>query len=145
MNIFVVVMGGGYALAALEAPAQLAAQATYTLHNQQKAPPCSLDVTGLTLRPLPPGCGPHILLCSSYFGAGATRGLDVTGLTLRGFTYQAVGQLAQRQPQAFAGRTDIAARCVTEACTALWAHRVAPNPSLQVLCSLMAGWSERLS
>ncbi|PRW21127.1 proteasome-associated ECM29-like protein isoform X1 [Chlorella sorokiniana] len=41
---------------------------------------------------------------------GAARGLDVTGLTLRGFTYQAVGQLAQRQPQAFAGRTDIAAR-----------------------------------
>ncbi len=42
--------------------------------------------------------------------AGGARGLDVTGLTLRGFTYQAVGQLAQRQPQAFAGRTDIAAR-----------------------------------
>ncbi|EFN52702.1 hypothetical protein CHLNCDRAFT_138705 [Chlorella variabilis] len=41
---------------------------------------------------------------------GSTRSGDSTALTLRGFTYQAVGQLAQRQPQAFAGRTDIAAR-----------------------------------
>lgn len=44
--------------------------------------------------------------------AASTRGGDVGGLTLRGFTYQAVGQLAQRQPQAFAGRLDIATRWV---------------------------------
>jgi hypothetical protein len=42
--------------------------------------------------------------------AASTRAGDAASLTLRGFTYQAVGQLAQRQPQAFAGRTDIAAR-----------------------------------
>lgn len=47
---------------------------------------------------------------AALLSAGSARSLDVTGLTLRGFTYQAVGQLAQRQPQAFAGRTDIAAR-----------------------------------
>lgn len=40
----------------------------------------------------------------------SSKGLDTVSLTLRGFTYQAIGQLAQRQPQAFAGRTDIAAR-----------------------------------
>lgn len=34
----------------------------------------------------------------------------MAGLSLRGFTYQAIGQLAQRQPQAFAGRLDIATR-----------------------------------
>lgn len=49
----------------------------------------------------------HLLSAS---GAASTRAGDAASLSLRGFTYQAVGQLAQRQPQAFAGRTDIAAR-----------------------------------
>lgn len=54
---------------------------------------------------------PHQALPLPLFPiAASTQGADVSALTLRGFTYQAVGQLAQRQPGAFAGRMDIAAR-----------------------------------
>ena len=35
---------------------------------------------------------------------------DTAGLTLRGFTYQALGQLARRAPELFQADTDIAAQ-----------------------------------
>ncbi|GAB4815511.1 hypothetical protein N2152v2_002557 [Parachlorella kessleri] len=51
--------------------------------------------------------------CLNLLDTESTRGQDTVSLTLRGFTYQAIGQLAQCQPQAFAGRTDIAERFFT--------------------------------
>lgn len=53
----------------------------------------------------------HLALpLAPFHCAESTQGLDSVALMLRGFTYQAIGQLAQRQPKAFAGRIDIAAR-----------------------------------
>ena len=67
--------------------------------------------------------------------AGSTRGGDVTSLTLRGFTYQAVGQLAQRQPRAFAGRTDIAADFFTALATEQPGVRAAVQEATSSLAS----------
>ena len=44
-----------------------------------------------------------------YAAAGSQA--DAATLTLRGFTYQAIGQLSQRVPSLFQQDTDIAARC----------------------------------
>ena len=42
--------------------------------------------------------------------AAATSGYDAASQALRGFTYQALGQLSQCLPETFIGRIDVASR-----------------------------------
>ncbi|PSC71704.1 proteasome-associated ECM29-like protein [Micractinium conductrix] len=69
----------------------------------------------------------------------STHGSDVTSLTLRGFTYQAIGQLSQRQPQAFAGHTDIAARFFSALSTEPAGVRAAVQEATASLASAFRG------
>jgi hypothetical protein len=79
--------------------------------------------------------------CPARFNlVGSTRGSDVTSLTLRGFTYQAVGQLAQRQPAAFAGRTDIAASFFSALATEQPGVRAAVQEATSSLASAFRCW-----
>ena len=47
---------------------------------------------------------------NAWFAFSESASSDTPTLTLRGFTYQAVGQLAKRIPQLFQNNTDIAAQ-----------------------------------
>lgn len=71
--------------------------------------------------------------------AGATRGSDAAAAGLRGFTYQAVGQLASRAPALLAADASVAARFFAALATEPPGVRAALQEALSALAGAYAG------